>query len=144
MKLSKNFPLKELIASDTAKAKNIDNRPGSVETQKLLYLCQFILQPTRNQFGRVDITSGYRCPELNCAIGSSSTSQHPSGEAGDFRVSGVDLREVFEWIRENLIFGQIIYEAPDGKEPWIHISLPRPGKTNQQAFEWDGKNYSIV
>lgn len=141
MNLSTNFPYKELVYSATANAKGIDNTPGTIEHKNLFFLCQFTLQKIRDKFGRVDITSGHRCLELNQAVGSKDTSDHIKGRAADFRAPGADLREVFEWCKENLVFGQVIYEAPSGKEPWIHISLPRMGKTNQQALSWDGQGY---
>jgi hypothetical protein len=141
MQLSRNFPYKEMIYSATANAKGIDNTPGTIEHKNLFLLCQFSLQKIRDRYGRVDITSGYRCLELNREVRSKDTSEHVSGCAADFRVPGADLKEVFEWIKINLVFGQAIYEAPPGVEPWIHISLPRMGKKNQQPLSWDGANY---
>lgn len=141
MKLSKNFPLKELIYSDTATRLNIDNRPTTIDHRNLFFLCRFILQPIRDHFGRVDVTSGYRCPDLEKEISGKVYGQHIKGEAADFRAPKADMKEVFEWIKKNLTFGQVIFEAPPGKAPWIHVSLPRMGKENQQALTWDGKNY---
>ena len=76
MQLSRNFSLQELIKSDTAIRKGIDNNPNADQVEKLKTLCEKILQPVRDQFGRVKVTSGYRSPELCVAIGSSLTSQH--------------------------------------------------------------------
>ena len=76
MNLSRNFTLQELIKSDTAIRLDIDNNPNSDQVQKLKELCENVLQPVRDQFGRVKVTSGFRSPELCRAIGSSENSQH--------------------------------------------------------------------
>jgi len=71
MNLSKNFTLQELTKSDTAVRKGIDNNPNSDQIAKLQLLCENILQPVRDHFGPVVVTSGYRSPQLSVAIGSS-------------------------------------------------------------------------
>jgi zinc D-Ala-D-Ala carboxypeptidase len=71
MNLSQNFTLQELTKSDTAVRKGIDNNPNSDQITKLQLLCENILQPVRDHFGPVVVTSGYRSPELSVAIGSS-------------------------------------------------------------------------
>ena len=76
MNLSRNFTLQELIKSDTAIRLNIDNNPNGDQIDKLKQLCENVLQPVRDQFGRVKVTSGFRSPELCRAIGSSENSQH--------------------------------------------------------------------
>ena len=98
MNLSRNFTLQELIKSDTAIRKGIDNNPNSDQVEKLKALCENVLQPVRDQFGRVKVTSGFRSPELCVAIGSSLTSQHSKAEAVDFEVLGVDNAEVADWV----------------------------------------------
>ena len=86
MQLSRNFSLQELTKSDTAIRKGIDNEPNADQIDKLKTLCEKILQPVRDQFGRVKVTSGYRSPELCVAIGSSINSQHAKAEGVDFEV----------------------------------------------------------
>ena len=145
MKLSHNFTLKELIKSDTARRLNINNTPTEDEKTCLLFLVLYLLQPMRDAFGPTDVTSGYRCPELNLAIKGSKTSQHRFGQAADIRIPKALLTDVFNFIRDNLIFGQLIYEAPGGgREPWIHISLPRLGGKNQECLLWDGEGYTKI
>ena len=102
MNLSRNFSLQELIKSDTAIRKGIDNNPNADQIEKLKALCENILQPVRDHFGRVKVTSGYRSPELCHAIGSSVNSQHAKAEAADFEVIGTDNAELFDWIKDNL------------------------------------------
>ena len=103
MKLTRNFSLAELIKSDTAIRRGIDNNPNADQIEKLKLLCENILQPVRDHFGRVSVTSCYRSPELCVAIGSSLTSQHSRAEAVDFECLGVDNAEVFDWIKSNIL-----------------------------------------
>ena len=72
MNLSRNFTLSELIKSDTAIRKGINNNPNAEQIEKLKALCENILQPVRDHFGRVKVTSGFRSVDLCLAIGSSS------------------------------------------------------------------------
>ena len=129
MILSKNFTLDELIITSTSAS----NEPSEEHKEKLLYLCPYLLQPIRDEFGTVQVNSGYRSQGVNLAIGGSKTSQHCKGEAADIRTPHADLWEVYLWILDNLNFGQCIYEEK-GAAKWIHISLPRLDKPNQQAL----------
>ena len=125
MNLSRNFSLQELIKSDTAIRKGIDNNPNADQIEKLKTLCERVLQPVRDHFGRVKVTSGFRSPELCAAIGSSVNSQHAKAEACDFEVIGVDNAEVADWIYTNLQTDQLILEFYTPGEPnsgWIHAS----------------------
>ena len=90
MNLTRNFTLQELIKSDTAIRLGIDNNPNSDQVEKLKQLCENVLQPVRDHFGRVKVTSGFRTIELCKAIGSSEKSQHAKAEAVDFECIGVD------------------------------------------------------
>ena len=125
MNLSRNFTLQELIKSDTAIRKGINNNPSAGQIEKLKALCENILQPVRDHFGRVKVTSGFRSPELCLAIGSSVNSQHAKAEACDFECVGVDNAELFDWIKSNLEPDQLILEFYTPGEPnsgWIHAS----------------------
>ena len=125
MNLTRNFTLQELIKSDTAIRKGIDNNPNADQIEKLKKLCENVLQPVRDQFGRVKVTSGYRSPELCVAIGSSINSQHAKAEACDFEVIGVDNAEVADWVYKNCQTDQLILEFYTPGEPqsgWIHAS----------------------
>ena len=86
MNLSRNFTLQELIKSDTAVRLNIDNNPNANQIEKLKGLCENILQPVRDHFGPVIVTSGFRSPNLCVKIGSSVNSQHAKAEAVDLSV----------------------------------------------------------
>ena len=125
MNLSRNFTLLELIKSDTAIRKGINNNPSAGQIENLKLLCENILQPVRDHFGRVKVTSGFRSEELCLAIGSSVNSQHAQGCAADFECIGVDNAEVADWIKKNLQTDQLILEYYTPGEPnsgWIHAS----------------------
>ena len=89
MKLSKNFSLEELIKSDTAIRKEINNIPSEDVTSNLQELVDNVLQPIRDRMGPVVIVSGYRSPQLNTEIGGSKTSDHCLGMAADIEVLGM-------------------------------------------------------
>ena len=144
MNLSRNFSLQELIKSDTAIRKGIDNNPNSDQIEKLKALCENILQPVRDHFGRVKVTSGYRSVELCMAIGSSANSQHAKAEAADFECLGVDNAELSDWIKNNLDYDQLILEYYTPGEPnsaWIHCSYIPEGRRAAflHAYKSEGK-----
>ena len=144
MELTRNFTLSELIKSDTAIRKGINNNPNAEQIEKLKALCENILQPVRDHFGRVKVTSGYRSAELCEAIGSSSRSQHARAEAADFECPGVDNAELADWIHKNLSYDQLILEFYTPGEPnigWIHCSWMEgtPRASYLHAYKSEGK-----
>ena len=144
MNLTRNFTLSELTKSDTAIRKGINNNPSPEQIEKLKTLCEKILQPVRDQFGRVKVTSGFRSPELCVAIGSSLTSQHSKAEAVDFEVLGVHNAEVADWVYSNCQTDQLILEYYTPGEPnsgWIHASwIPfQPRAQYMRAYREDKK-----
>jgi zinc D-Ala-D-Ala carboxypeptidase len=124
MKLSKNFALSEITHSNTAKRLGIDNEPTETHLQNMQYLVDNLIQPLRDSIGPIRISSGYRNPSLNRAIGGSVSSQHCKGEALDiqFWQMGKMMNElIYEWILDSgLEFDQMINEFDFA---WIHISL---------------------
>ena len=126
MKLSKNFSLAEMIKSQTAERKDINNNPNEDNIENLQRLCEHVLQPVRDHYGKVvSVSSGFRSPELCVAIGSSTTSQHASGQAADFEIYGVSNMELADYIADNLDFDQLILEFWKPEEPnsgWVHCS----------------------
>jgi uncharacterized protein YcbK (DUF882 family) len=144
MNLSRNFTLSELIKSDTAIRKGINNNPNAEQIEKLKALCENILQPVRDHFGRVKVTSGFRSVDLCLAIGSSSNSQHAKAEAADFECIGVDNAELADWIKDNLPYDQLIVEYYTPGEPnsgWIHCSYvsDQPRASYLWAYRSEGK-----
>ena len=144
MNLTRNFSLLELTKSDTAIRRGIDNNPNADQVEKLKLLCENILQPVRDHFGRVKVTSGFRSPELCAAIGSSINSQHARAEAADFECPGVDNVELADWIHRELTYDQLILEFYKPGEPnsgWIHCSVTEGMNRKQflHAYREEGK-----
>ena len=144
MNLTRNFTLSELTKSDTAIRKGINNNPSPEQIEKLKALCENILQPVRDHFGRVKITSGFRSVELCLAINSSANSQHAKAEACDFECIGVDNAELADWIKDNLPYDQLIVEYYTPGEPnsgWIHCSYvpDQPRASYLWAYRSEGK-----
>jgi zinc D-Ala-D-Ala carboxypeptidase len=130
-KITKNFSLKELIKSDKAVKLNINNEPSEEVIGNLIALCENTLQPIRDLVGYpITITSGFRCPALNKAVGGVSNSQHVIGQAADFKIPVLwrifgRLEKVFKQIQDSTIpYDQLILEPT-----WIHVSY---SKTNRR------------
>jgi hypothetical protein len=140
MQLSKNVSLAEFCHSETAVARGIDNTiKDPVHLDNAKTWAENVFQPIREYLNRpIKINSGYRSKALNKAIpGSSSTSQHCFGEAGDLNLTDRDL---FEWILDNVIFDQIIFEGgTEDRAEWFHISY-REGRNRKQALRMIKKN----
>ena len=125
MNLSANFTLKELTKSDTAMRLGLDNTPDDEALENLKTLCEKVLQPVRDNFGRVTVNSGYRSPESNAAVGGSKTSDHCKGMAADIEVDGVSNPDLAQWIMDNLDYTQLILEFYTQGQPnsgWVHVS----------------------
>jgi len=125
-KLSANFSLHELTKSEIALRLNLDNTPGEAEIESLRLLCEKVLQPVRDHFGKgVKVNSGYRSPESNAAVKGSKTSDHCFGRAADIEIPGVANADLAQWIMDNLDYNQLILEfytpgIPDSG--WVHVS----------------------
>ena len=140
MKLSENFSLLELTKSQTAERKGIDNTPGPDHQNNLKSLCESVLQPVRDHFGRVvSVSSGYRSEELCLAIGSKITSQHAKGEAADFEIYGLSNKELADYIHHNLDYDQLILEYWKKEDPnsgWVHCSYVTPADFGQNRRQY--------
>ena len=127
MKLSKNLSLSEVTKSNTATRKGISNNPTHEHLDNLVRLAANIFQPIRDNFKTsIGISSGYRSKELNNIIGGSSYSQHCKGEALDLDADiygGCTNAEIFNFIKDNLVFDQLIWEFGTDENPnWVHVS----------------------
>ena len=138
MKLSNNFSLKEMTASQTADRHGISNNPSEDHMDNLKKLCENVLQPIRDHYGRVvSVSSGYRSPELCVKIGSSMKSQHAKGQAADFEIFGVPNAELAKYITQHIDFDQLILEYHNPEEPnsgWIHCSYKNPEDNRKQVL----------
>ncbi len=121
--ISKNITFAEATRSETAKRHGIDNTPTANELKAMRLLAEKVFEPLREWYGKpIMITSFYRNAKVNAKAGGSSTSQHCKGEAIDIDTAG-DNAKLFEYIRQNLDFDQLIWEYGDDKSPaWIHVS----------------------
>lgn len=125
----KYFELDEFIASPTAKKKGIDNTPSFEVVEHLDELVEKILDPLRAAYGMpISISSGYRCPELNKAVGGGPTSVHQIGYAADLQVGGSFSKFkdfVVEWFKKTgTHFDQVLLESNKATgAKWIHIGL---------------------
>jgi zinc D-Ala-D-Ala carboxypeptidase len=126
MKVSKHLSLAELTHSDTAIKLGIVNQPNQLQLANLVRLAEKVFEPTREHFKvPIYISSGYRIMNLNQAVKGSITSQHCSGEAIDIDQKGgkVTNKMIFDFIKDNLKFDQLIYEFGTKDNPdWVHVS----------------------
>ncbi len=142
--LSQNFQLSELAYSEKAKLLGIDNTPPDCVVECLKVLCTTILQPARDALGPLIISSGYRCPALNRAVGGSDTSGHKLGYCADVLPVKVTKLEFAKWVIKNVAFDQVILEFGDITEPaWIHVSCD-PRNRKQVLRILSGRNYEPV
>ena len=167
-KLSQNFSLDEMITSSTAKAKGISNIPTAQHKSNLKYLCVSVLEPLRALLNAkyttyqgkkvksvsMKITSGYRSPALNKAVGGSTTSSHVQGLAADFDVvitfidntkKTVPYTETYEnikgWVKAGkLTLDQLIQEK-SGSSTWIHIGV-KPDNNRKQFMKYLNGKYT--
>ncbi len=126
MNLTKNFTLAEMTKSETALRFGMGNHPGDTELENLKILCEKVLQPVRDHYGKgVKVNSGFRHPLVNAKVGGSPRSEHCKGMAADIEIPGVANADLAEWIRDNLDYTQLILEfytpgIPDSG--WVHVS----------------------
>lgn len=134
-----NFELIEFIESETAKKMGIDNTPTFEVVAHLIEVCETFLQPLRNAWGKpIAITSGYRCPELNKAVGGAYNSAHLEGYGVDFISENFDAFCEFakDFVQKfNIHFDQLIIEQDSKGSKWLHFSLRhRAGVQRGQIF----------
>lgn len=151
-KISKHISYKEGVYSTTAKRLGIDNTPDAYALQNMELLAEKIFEPLREYVnGPIAINSFYRSPELNQAIGGSSKSQHCEGRAIDIddTYGYMSNKEMYEYIKNNLDFDQIIWEfGTDDNPDWVHVSYVDHDFNRQRclkAYKENGKTkYKII
>jgi hypothetical protein len=142
LKISDNVTYRDVTKSTTATKYNISNAPNKEQLDNIILLCNNIIEVLiKNKF-KINISSFFRSLELNKKIGGATkpVSQHCKGEAVD--LTSVDNASIFNFIKENLEFDQLIYEFGNDKQPqWVHISLKKEDNRKQilKIIKEDGK-----
>jgi len=118
--------------------------PTDAHLENIKLLCEKVLEPIRVHFARpIILSSGYRSSALNKAVGGSSTSQHCSGEAADIDMDGTNVTnaQIFNYIKDNLEFDQLIWEFGTTTNPdWVHVSYESNGRQRKQILRAVKKN----
>ena len=143
MQITAHFNLAEFTRSESAKRHGVSNEPTPEHLQNIKILCEKVLEPIRLKFGPINISSGYRSKVLNHYISGSLRSQHCEGKAADLDMDdmgGVTNKQIFEYIKNELEFDQLINEFNYG---WIHVSYNQ-GKNRNQILNASKVNNKTV
>lgn len=152
MKLSEHLDLSEVIRSESAKRNGISNMPTAEHIENFKVLAEKVFQPIREHFRcPIHISSGYRSKELNSIVGGSSTSDHCFGRAIDIDMdgtpNGVTNADVYNFIKDNLDYKQLIWEFGTDKNPdWVHVSYSEGDNRKQRlkAVRANGKTQYVA
>jgi hypothetical protein len=150
--ISKHISYKEATFSRTATRLDINNTPNEDQLRSMKTIAEEVFEPLRSYVGGpIKINSFYRCPELNKAIGGSTTSQHCKGQAMDIddTFGRCTNAEMYEFIKKHLDFDQMIWEFGDDSNPnWVHVSYVSPDKNRKRclkAYKENGKTkYAVI
>ena len=149
--ISKHISEREGVYSTTATRKGLANKPDQFQLANMKLLAEKIFEPLREWVGGpIRINSFFRCKALNKAIGGSTSSQHCKGQAMDIDDGGCKKTnaEMYEWIKENLDFDQMIWEFGDEKNPnWVHVSYVSPEENRNRclkAYKENGRTKYMV
>jgi len=140
-----NFKYKEFVRSETAIRFSMNNFPTNEEVwRNIERVAVNVLQPIRNKFGMIRITSGYRSPDVNIKIGGSANSNHCRGEAVDIEPlkKGISLLDILEWVYENIDYREMIAEYFPGG--WIHIAFREGSNIKKLKLKDNHHHYANV
>ena len=151
-KISQHISYKEATRSNTALRLNLNNEPDDYQTTNMVGVANNVFEPLREYVGDpIKINSFFRSEDLNTAIGGSSRSQHIEGRAIDLddTFGHATNAEMFEYIKDNLNFDQLIWEFGDSTNPaWVHVSYVSEDQNRGRclkAEKIDGKtSYSVI
>ena len=139
MSISKHISYKEGVYSRTAMRRGIKNNPNAEQMENMVAIAEEVFEPLRAWVGGpIKINSFFRSPELNKAIGGSGKSQHCHGQAIDLddTFGRATNAEMFEFIKKNLDFDQIIWEFGDDDNPdWVHVSYVSPDQNRNRCLK---------
>lgn len=146
--ISKHITYSEGTKSITALNKGLDNTPNEDQLANMKVLADAIFEPLREGLGNkpINIAIFFRSPAVNKAVGGSKKSQHMSGQAmdidNDVYINGPTNKEIFDYIKDNLEFDQLINEFPNdqGNPSWVHVSFNKAGNRNQVLIAKHAKN----
>jgi len=137
--ISKHVSYKEGVYSNTATRRGIDNTPNDEQLDNMELIANEVFEPVRVWVGGpIKINSFFRSPDLNTAIGGSSKSQHCKGQAMDIddTFGKATNAEMYNFIKENLDFDQMIWEfGSDDNPDWIHISYVSEDKNRRRCLK---------
>ena len=150
--ISKHISYKEAVYSRTAKRRDIYNHPENNQADNMRLIAKQVFEPLRFWVGGpIKINSFFRSPELNTAIGGSTKSQHCHGQAIDLddTFGRATNAEMYEFIKENLDFDQMIWEFGDDDNPdWVHVSYVSEDKNRNRCLKAYKKNnktkYAVI
>ncbi len=148
MNLTRHFTLEEFIHSDMARSLKIDNTPPEDMIPTMIITCKG-LERIRALVGHpIVITSGYRSPKLNRAVGGTSESQHMFGEAAD--IVCPDYGPVYKFAKfiqgnaEEIGFDQLIKEQNNFNKEWVHVSFSFKARSEVLTMTKFGLKTGIV
>ena len=143
-RISEHISYKEGIKSNTATRLGIKNTPDDYQITNMVNIGVNVFEPLREYVGGpIRISSFYRCEELNRAIGGSSRSQHCEGRAIDLddTLGHKTNAEMYQYIKDNLSFDQLIWEFGDDTNPdWIHVSYVHPDENRKRCLRAERTN----
>jgi zinc D-Ala-D-Ala carboxypeptidase len=118
-RLTANFSLAEL----TKTRHKVDNTPSAAQVENLRTLCEKVLQPLRDAVGPVNVTSGFRNKDVNALVNGARNSDHLHGYAADLQSPDGNHKKLFDYIKANLMYSQLIWEfGGDAQPQWVHVS----------------------
>lgn len=143
-RISKHISLREAIESYTAKRLGINNTPSDYHITNMVGIAENIFEPLRSWVGGpIKISSFFRSGDLNRAISGSKSSQHCEGRAMDIddTYGHKTNAEMYEYIKENLDFDQLIWEFGDDNNPdWVHVSYVSPEENRRRCLKAERVN----
>ena len=139
----------EAVKSAEAIRRGLKNIPTAQQYANMVRAYNDFYVPICNQFGKLPVTSFFRSAEVNKAVGGSKTSAHMSGLAIDIDCDGlrsVSNKDLYQWVRKNLKFDQVITEFPDknGNPSWIHIAHRANGPDRQQGMRAEKRGDGVI